>query len=133
MLCLWQRFPYYGAALPALAMLALLARPGHDRALGWLALGLALIFLVSTGLGLYHAGVEWKIFPPPAGCSAANAGLNPLEIGSLDQPLVIPRCNEAPWHFIGLSMAGWNGVISLMLAGISFAAAAITLRSYRTA
>ena len=54
------------------------------------------------------------------------------EMGSLDEPISIPLCNDAPFYFIGLSMAGWNGVASLVLAAVSFAAAAITFRTYQT-
>jgi disulfide bond formation protein DsbB len=120
MLCLWQRFPYYGAALPALAMLALLARPGHDRALGWLALGLALIFLVSAGLGLYHAGVEWKLWAGPAGCGG-RVELTAPSFDDFRKSLNTARvvlCDEAPMRVLGLSFAGWNAVVSLLVAAL---------------
>jgi disulfide bond formation protein DsbB len=51
--------------------------------------------------------------------------------GGLDKPMKIAACNAAPFHFFGLSMAGWNGVISIILAGTSFAAAALTFRSFQ--
>jgi disulfide bond formation protein DsbB len=93
---------------------------------------IGLVFVVGVIVAAYHAGVEWEIFPPPAGCSA-GAGVDPFAIGNLDQSFELPACNEAPFYILGLSMAGWNGVISAALAGISFAAAAITFRNYRSA
>jgi disulfide bond formation protein DsbB len=34
--------------------------------------------------------------------------------GIVDTPVI--RCDEAPWHFLGLSFAGWNAVVSAALA-----------------
>lgn len=132
-LCLRQREVYWALIAMTLTGLGIWRLVPKRRFLVALNVLIGLVFVTGVVVAAYHAGVEWKIFPPPAGCSVANAAVNPLDMGSLDQPLFIPRCNDAPWHFIGLSMAGWNGVISLILAGISFAAAAVTLRSYRTA
>ena len=49
-------------------------------------------------------------------------------MGDLDAPMHVPSCTEAPFYILGLSMAGWNGVISAALAGLSFVAAAATYR-----
>lgn len=117
-LCIWQRWPHVAAIVLAGLGIAL----GHHRAVGGLG---ALAMLVGAGLGVYHTGIERGWWEGPATCAAAN------DIGSLsaDQlmaqimsaPLV--RCDEVAWEMLGLSMASWNGLASLALAGLWLMAA----------
>jgi len=85
-------------------------------------------FLVNTGLAIYHAGVEWKFWAGPETCQLA---LQPLGGGAggllkqLETERVI-RCDEAPWQFMGLSFAGWNAVLSLLLSLSVFTAARLS-------
>jgi disulfide bond formation protein DsbB len=125
-LCLRQREVYWVAGSVALVFLILVRLPGGPRwrqASCWL---LALIFLAGFGVAAYHAGVEWKFWPGPTTCSSAGGGavdsaaLSGLLSGAKIQP---PACDKAAWVFLGLSMAGWNALISLALAGLSAAAA----------
>ena len=121
-LCLQQRYPYY-AAMPAALATMLLPRPGLARA--GLAL-LALIFLVGAGLGAYHAGVEWGWWPGPSDCAGSPAA-TPGSVGDFLSELQTTRvvsCTEAAWRMFGLSLAGWNVLISLALAGLALAALA---------
>jgi disulfide bond formation protein DsbB len=116
-LCLAERYVYY-AVLPVLFVaLALLA--GARRAFATaLFLLVALAFLFGAGLGAYHAGVEWNFWPGPAACTA-GPGTVSTDAGALFSGLEkvrVPRCDVAPWHFLGLSFAGWNVVASLALA-----------------
>jgi disulfide bond formation protein DsbB len=117
-LCLQQRIPYY-IAIPAAVIVAAGALKGAPRR--WLALGLAaiaLVMLLSAGLGVHHAGVEWKWWPGPASCAA----LGELGSGNLlerVQQTRIIRCDEAAWRFLGISLAGYNVLISLALAGVA--------------
>ena len=115
-LCLEQRLFYY-VAIPLALVTALAAWCEAPR---WLiATGLAIVALIMLGgaaLALYHAGVEWKWWEGPQDCSGP---LNPLgSRGLLDQlqDIRIVRCDEAPWRFLGLSLAGYNVLISLALA-----------------
>ena len=81
-----------------------------------------------AGLGVYHSGVEWKLWAGPETCQLA---LEPLASGpggllkQLETVRVI-RCDEAPWRFMGLSFAGWNAVLSLLLAIGAFTAARLS-------
>ncbi len=129
-LCLRQREVYWALIAMTLTGLAIWRLVPKRRFLVALNVLIGLVFVTGVVVAVYHAGVEWKIFPPPSGCSAG--GVNPLEMGSLDEPISIPLCNAAPFYFMGLSMAGWNAFASLTLAGLSFASAAITFRTYRT-
>jgi disulfide bond formation protein DsbB len=122
-LCLLQRWPYYVAVPLGLVAIALAPQPLLGRAL----LGaLGLVFVVSAGLGVYHAGVEWGWWLGPSGCGGAAVPA----AASMDQFLTqlettrVVSCTEAAWRFFGVSMAGWNAVISAGLAALAFAAAA---------
>jgi disulfide bond formation protein DsbB len=115
-LCLQERYAYY-AGIPLLVLALVLLSLGAPRAAAAVFLVVALGFLANAGLGAYHAGVEWKFWPGPDTCAATA---RPLSTGGgvleqLEKTRVI-RCDEAPWHFLGLSFAGWNMVASLVLA-----------------
>ena len=118
-LCLEQRIPYY-VAIPLGVIVAFAAARGAPRALvtGGLVV-LLLAMLIGLVLAVYHAGVEWKWWPGPQDCSGP---LNPLgSRGLMDQlqNISIVRCDEAAWRFLGLSLAGYNVLISLALAGVA--------------
>lgn len=119
-LCLEQRYAYY-LAVPLAALIAVGASAGVSRRL--LVAGLvvlALAALANAGLGAYHAGVEWGFWQGPTDCSGpiadfGNAG-NLLD--SLSKVKVI-RCDEVQWRFLGLSLAGYNALISLAMAALA--------------
>jgi disulfide bond formation protein DsbB len=119
-LCLLQRWPYYiGVPLAAVtAALAFSAEP--SRLVALLFSFLALIFLVSAGLAAYHAGVEWGFWPGPSACTGqyvAPASTDDF-LKSLDAGAPV-RCDEAAIRILGLSLAGWNVLASLAIAGIA--------------
>lgn len=117
-MCLWQRWPHAAAVAIGIAFLLL-----GQRALLWLG---ALATTITAGIGMYHAGVEWKFWPGPSSCSGGGANLGALDGGallSLDGPTGVVMCDEIAWQLMGLSMAGWNAVISLTLAVIWLQAA----------
>jgi disulfide bond formation protein DsbB len=118
-LCLDQRIPYY-VGIPLAALTAFAATRGAPRriVMGGLVL-LAAIFVVGAALGIYHAGIEWKWWTGPQECS----GILPLNsskgmLDRLERPRFV-RCDEAAWRFLGLSLAGYNALISIALAGIA--------------
>jgi disulfide bond formation protein DsbB len=119
-MCLEQRWAYYGI-IPLAILIALLARAGAPR--GVLLAGLALIALAAlgnAGYGAYHAGVEWKFWPGPSSCTgnpALNLGGGSL-LDQLDKVKVIP-CDVVQWRFLGISLAGYNALISLLMAAIA--------------
>lgn len=117
-LCLEQRYAYY-LVIPLSLAVALIARRPDTRVLvlaGFAILALAALF--NAGFGAYHAGVEWGFWPGPQSCSGALAPLGSGAgglLGDLDKVQVI-RCDEVQWRFLGLSLAGYNVLISLLLA-----------------
>jgi disulfide bond formation protein DsbB len=118
MLCLWERWPYYiGLPLAGVAF-ALRGTPAF-KPLCWL---LAAVFMVSAGLGAWHAGVEWKLFTAPD-CGGRLGGA--LSLDDFRKSLSTARvvlCDEAPMRVLGLSFAGWNVVASAMIAALYAAA-----------
>jgi disulfide bond formation protein DsbB len=115
-LCLEQRVPYY-IGIPLALILAFAAWRGAPRALliGGLIV-LAGLMLWTCGIAMYHAGVEWKLWAGPPDCSGA-ATLGPAGgLLSRLQDIIVVRCDEAAWRFLGISLAGYNAVISLVLA-----------------
>jgi disulfide bond formation protein DsbB len=121
-LCLQQRIPYY-ITIPLAAIVAAGALARWPRP--WLAAGLAviaLVMLVGAGLGVYHAGVEWKWWAGPTACGGALGDLGSAgDLLSRVQTTRVVRCDEAAWRFLGISLAGWNVLIALALAAIAAA------------
>ena len=114
-LCLQERYAYY-FGVPAAAV-AFFAARGNNFGFARLVLVLIAIgFLINAGLGVYHAGAEWKWWPGPETC-AGGFDLNWGKDGIVDTPVI--RCDEASWRFLGLSFAGWNAVVSAGLAVIA--------------
>jgi disulfide bond formation protein DsbB len=116
-LCLQERWAYY-AGIPALFFALVLLSAGRTNAATVVFALVALAFFANAGLGTYHAGAEWKFWPGPDTCAGAAAPLGTSAGGLLKELATtrVVRCDEAPWHFLGLSFAGWNAVVSLLLA-----------------
>ncbi len=126
-LCLRQREAHWAIVGIAGAKIALgFLQPAFrtSRPAVWLLAG---AFLFSAGLAAFHAGVEWKWWPGPETCAAGSVG--PVSLDGLSDVLSgekkvrPPACDEAAWTLLGVSMAGWNALISLSLAVLSIAAA----------
>ncbi|MBV8825139.1 MAG: disulfide bond formation protein B [Hyphomicrobiales bacterium] len=118
-LCLEQRIPYY-VGIPLALALALAARYGAPRPAliaGFAALALAMT--IGAGLGVYHAGVEWHLWTGPQECSGdPNFGRSGSLFDQLNTVIVV-RCDEAAWRLLGISLAGYNVVISAALACVA--------------
>ncbi|GEO86338.1 MULTISPECIES: disulfide bond formation protein B [Alphaproteobacteria] len=119
-LCLLQRNPYYiGVGVGALAVLSSLFKLPPIVTRGLIAV-IAVLMIVSIGLGTYHAGVEWKFWEGPASCTigatSAEAPVNVLEALNSTKA---PSCTDATLRVLGLSFAGWNVLTSAALAAIA--------------
>jgi disulfide bond formation protein DsbB len=115
-LCLEQRVPYYLAIVVA-AVVAFVAAKDAPSML--LRLGFALLILImlaSVGLGVYHAGIEWKFWPGPTECTGELGSFGGGDLMKQIQTTSVVRCDEAAWRLFGLSLAGYNVLISLALA-----------------
>jgi disulfide bond formation protein DsbB len=118
-LCLEQRVPYY-IVIPLsllLAIAAIVREPRVVIVVGFLAIVAAM--LVSAGLGTYHAGVEWGFWPGPTACSGPITNFSGKALLNQLSTMRVVRCDEAAWRLLGLSLAGYNALISLALATIA--------------
>lgn len=122
-LCLQQRWPYY-LVLPLMAAAGLIALRAPDSIALRGLLGLAgLIMLAGAGLAIYHAGVEWEWWAGPSGCSGgAEFGTGSSVLPNFGEAKVV-MCDEAAWRMFGLSLAGYNALISAAIAVLAFVAA----------
>ena len=109
-MCYWQRWPH--AAAIVLAGLAFTADAQSPRS-RLLTLAAAAAIAVSGAIGVYHAGVELKIFEGITTCTTTAAGTSNAEL--LEKLMRVPliRCDQVQWSLLGISMAGWNAIISL--------------------
>ena len=117
-LCILQRCPHLAPVLTGL----LIWRLGFSR---WLALLGVIAALTATGLAIYHAGVEMKLWLGPQHCSGGVSGLAGMSTQDLMTALEaapVVRCDEIAWSLFGISMAGWNAIISAGLSGLWLAA-----------
>lgn len=119
-MCLWQRWPHLAAIVLAAVAWAL---PGFRRPLLWLAAGAV---LTAGALGAFHAGVEQGWWTGPTSCSSTDLGPGGFNAAILAAPVV--RCDAIAWSFAGLSLAGWNAVVSIAAA---VAGAAMLARAQR--
>jgi disulfide bond formation protein DsbB len=116
-LCLMQRTPYY-VGIPVLIAVIIAIRLNAPRfALVALFAIFAALMLYNAGLGAYHSGVEWGVFEGPESCATVTGPAASLDdVLARVQGTVPPSCTEATWRFVGLSFAGWNALISALLA-----------------
>lgn len=83
---------------------------------------LGLVFVASTIVAGYHAGIEWKWWPGPASCTGGHVGtITAADMAKLLSGNIghIVQCDEAAWRMLGISMAGYNAIVSLVLAALS--------------
>ncbi|MDX2485095.1 MAG: disulfide bond formation protein B [Pseudodonghicola sp.] len=116
-LCILQRWPHLAAAGIGVVALAV---PGRVLPL----LG-ALAALTTAALGLYHTGVERGWWEGPTTCTSGPVtGLTPDQLMEQIMSAPLVRCDEVAWELLGLSMASWNAIAALVLAGVWLTVAA---------
>ncbi|MGA2056217.1 MAG: disulfide bond formation protein B [Bradyrhizobium sp.] len=128
-MCLEERYAYY-LAVPLAALVALAAGLRAPR--GLLICGLVILALATFAnavFGAYHAGVEWKFWPGPSDCTGpvGNLGSAGSLLDRLDSVKVV-MCDEIQWSFLGISLAGYNALISLLMEAIALWGAAKSVK-----
>ena len=122
-LCLHQREVYWTALAVAVGGRLLAAVWTLAPRVACVALGVA--FAAGTVLAAYHAGVEWRWWPGPSACTGhAHAKLSAASVGALfdgGAKLHVVPCDQAAFRVLGVSMAGWNALLSAALSAVSFA------------
>ena len=112
-LCWWQRYVYFAAIPLGAITVFLVAR--RQSAARWPMMLTGLLLLAGMGIAGYHAGVEYHWWPGPDTCSGAIGG----DIFRDNVVKGLVRCDETPWSLFGVSMAGYNFLISGLLAVFS--------------
>ncbi len=114
-MCYWQRWPHFAAIAIGVVAYMVPARI--------LALFGAAAALITSGVGIWHTGVERDWWEGPASCTGGGlSGLDAGDLLSLDGPMLI-MCDQVSWSFLGLSMPSWNALFSFVLALVWLAAA----------
>ncbi len=119
-MCLWQRWPHAMAIILGLGALLL----GNARLYKPLCYAGALVAMTTAAIGIYHTGVERNWWEGPTSCTSGGVGgVSAQDL--LEQILAAPliRCDEVAWEMLSLSMASWNALLSLILAGLWIMAA----------
>jgi disulfide bond formation protein DsbB len=109
-MCWWQRYAHMAAMVPALLAFTAPAASARARTLTLLA---ALAIAVSGAIGVYHAGVEAKIFEGFTQCTALSKSGSTAELLKQITHAPLIRCDEVQFRFLGITLAGWNAILSL--------------------
>lgn len=120
-MCLWQRWPHAAAIL--------LGITGALLPSVWIVTLGALAAATTGGIGAFHVGVEQGWWDGPSTCSSGSIkGLSTDDL--MDQIMNAPlvQCDQIAWSFAGLSMAGWNSVLSFALMALWLSALRISAR-----
>jgi disulfide bond formation protein DsbB len=124
-MCYWQRWPHAAAILLAALSFTAPAASPRSRTLVLLA---ALAIAISGAIGVYHAGVEAKIFEGFTQCTTLIKGGSTADLLNQLTHAPLIRCDEVQFRFLGISMAGWNAILSLGGAALILL---LTLRAKR--
>ena len=109
-MCYWQRWPHGAAILLAALAFTIPADAPRARMLTGLA---ALAIAISGAIGVYHAGVEAGVFQGFTTCTALAKGTSTAELLQQISHAPLVRCDQVQFRFLGISMAGWNAILSL--------------------
>jgi len=117
-MCLTQRWPYY-IGLPILLVALVMIKKGNRNTAIICILATAALFIAGGFYAGFHSGVEWRLWEGPAGCSGGEDLSG--SVGNLLQDLktaTVVSCVDAAWRFLGISLAGYNVIISATIAAL---------------
>lgn len=131
-LCYDQRYIHMAViALGLASSAALILRPGLARFAPFMVFAVAAVLLYSAGFAAWHAGIEYGWWEGPATCTVsggASVSVNDV-LAAIGGQRPVVMCDEASWTLLGISMAGYNALISAAMAGIAIAVGVKGLRS----
>ncbi len=116
-MCIWQRWPHgvsivFGLGGGVLMLLGFIPQSWRRC----IAIAAIIAIAISGLIGIYHAGVEWKFLPGPTRCTGASFTPGPT---ADFKPFHFVPCDEAAWRLLGISLAGYNALLSLATAFIA--------------
>jgi len=115
-LCLYQRYPYGITIALSLLALALAGRPGGAGTVRIALYLCAAVFAAGAAIAVFHVGVEQHWWQGTAECGVTNAGQTLAELERTLKTAPVVRCDEVSWSLFGISMAGYNAIVSVLLA-----------------
>ena len=110
-MCHWQRWPHYAAL--AAAILGLLLKPAR-----WPIVLAALLILISGAIGVFHAGVEYGWWEGFTQCTVTSTSGSTADMLKEIMATPLIRCDVAQWTLFGISLAGFNAILSLAFGGL---------------
>lgn len=119
-LCIWQRWPHAIAAVLALVAGLLTPAGRGGAAAAWLMVAAGVMLLAGAGIAGFHVGVEQHWWEGTAECGTTETAASVAELKARLLETPVARCDEVAWSLLGISMAGWNLLLSVGLAGLSF-------------
>ena len=126
-MCYWQRYPH---------MVAIVAGLGALATFHWPRLAVALVttaiaaLVATSAIGVFHVGVEYHWWQGPQACSGnIPSGLSADDLKKYLFAARMVRCDQTAWSMWGISMAGWNALLSAILAVVLASGVANWLRS----
>ena len=130
-LCLEQRLAYYWG-LPLL-LLILLAWNKLPLTVWYIAMAIvAAIFAWGTYMGGFHAGVEWGFWPGPTACTGVGDAMDFNALSNMNDAHVI-GCDVVQFRFLGISLAGYNALISAAIVVLLLISIALQWRGNKRA
>jgi len=121
-LCYDQRYIHMAVIALGLATGGtLILKPSLARFASWPIFAVAAVLIYSAGFAGWHAGIEYDWWAGPASCTVGNISNINVEsvLSALSGESHPPMCDEASWTLFGISMAGYNAMISAVMAGVS--------------
>jgi disulfide bond formation protein DsbB len=109
-MCWWQRYPHAAAIVLAALAFTASAPSARSRTLTLLA---AIAIAISGAIGFYHAGVELGVFEGFTTCTTTARAATTEELLKQLMKMPLIRCDQVQWAFLGISLAGWNAILSL--------------------
>lgn len=126
-LCLEQRYAYY-YGLPILAVV-LVTWNRLPLTVWYLAMAIVTaIFVWGTYMGAFHAGVEWGFWPGPTACTGVGGE---LDFNSLNNLTPVIGCDVVQFRLLGISLAGYNALVSLAIVILLLVSIAAQMRHNR--
>lgn len=118
-LCWYQRIPYGITIVLGLTAAALAER--YSRAAAFISLLCAVAFASGATVAAFHVGVEQGWWTGSTACVGVGRGIARTadELRALLETAPIVRCNEVQWSLFGVSMAGYNVMVSIALTAFA--------------
>jgi len=114
-LCVYERYPY-GAAI-ALSLIGVFVRDGRWRSA--ILAFVSIAFLIDAGIGVFHVGVEQHWWEGTTACAGTVSSGGTMTFEAFREQILsnnVARCDRVPWSLFGVSLAGYNVLISGALA-----------------